>query len=817
MLQDVRFAIRTLLKDRGFTVTAVLTLAVCIAANTATFAIVHAVLLRPLPVPDSQDIVLMSNRYPKAGAADSNYSAGGDYFDRLTAITALQDQAMFDTSRPTLDVNGTPEQIVSMDGTPSLFRLLRVAPVLGRAFTADEGETGHEQKVILSYGLWQRLFGGDRNAIGRQIRLNGRNHEVVGVMPPGFLFFDPDVRLWTPLAFTPQQKTAHHSNNWMNIGRMKPGATVAQVQAQVNALNASNNERFPEFKELLINAGFHTAVERLQDVLVRDVRSTLYLLWGGAGFLLLIGALNIANLAFARFNLRRKEFATRIAIGAGRAHLTRQLVVENALLGLAAGALGTMMGAGLLPALTVLGLDRIPRATEVRIDAMVAIFSLGIAVLAAVLTSLVPLSAVFRASLNEELRQGGRSGSGGVRAFVRQALVAAQVGLAFALLAGAGLLLASFRHVLRVNPGFRTDGIMTGSINAPRSRYAGDVEIRNLEERISSAIRQIPGVASAGATTTIPFGRNHSDSVIFAEGYVMNPGESVISPRAITVTPGYLETMGISLLHGRYFNDQDNERSAPAIIVDEILAKKFWPNTDPIGRRMYQPQDPKDLLKTDEHTRWLHVVGVVRSISQDALDSKTESAGAYYFANRQDPQRFLTFAIKLSSDAESVTRAIRSTIGSIDPEMAVFDVKSMSERAEMSLSSRRAAMALAIAFGGLALFLAAIGTYGVLAYLVTQRRREIGIRVALGSTSGGIVRLVFREGLLLVGIGLVLGIAAAVGLSRALASELYGVSALDPAVLAGVVALLASAALVACVVPARRAARVDPVVVLNEN
>jgi predicted permease len=817
MLQDVRFAFRTLLKDRGFTVTAVLTLAVCIAANTATFAIVNAVLLRPLPVPDSQDIVLMSNRYPKAGAGDSTYSAGGDYFDRLTGVTALQDQAMFRPNRPALDVRGTPEQIVSMEATPSLFTLLRVAPVLGRTFTAEEGETGHELKVILSYGLWQRLFGGDRNAIGRQIRLNGRTHEVVGVMPPDFLFFDPDVRLWTPIAFTPEQKTAHHSNNWMNIGRLKPGATVSQVQAQVSAVNAANNEKFPEFKELLINAGFHTAVERLQDVLVRDVRSTLYLLWGGAGFLLLIGALNIANLAFARLNLRRKEFATRIAIGAGRVHLSRQLMVENAMLGLAGGALGTMMGAVLLPALTVLGLDRIPRANEVRIDATVAIFSMGIAVIAAVLTSFVPLTSVFRSSLNEELRQGGRSGSVGTRAFVRQVLVAAQVAIAFALLAGAGLLLTSFRHVLRVNPGFRTDGVMTASISAPRSRYAGDVEVRSLEERVSAAIRQVPGVASAGATTAIPFGVNQSASVIFAEGYVMNPGESVISPRSITVTPGYFETMGIPLVRGRYFNDQDNERSAPAIVVDEILAKKFWPNADPLGRRMYQPQDPKDILKTDEHTRWLRVVGVVRPISQDALDSKTESVGTYYFAQRQSPERFLTFAIKLSSDAESVTRAIRSTIASIDPEMVVFDVKSMSQRAEMSLSSRRAAMALAIAFGGLALFLAAIGTYGVLAYLVTQRRREIGIRVALGSTSGGIVRLVFREGLLLVGIGLVLGIAAAVGLRRALASELYGVSALDPAVLAGVVALLASAALVACIVPARRATKVDPVVVLNES
>ena len=283
------------------------------------------------------------------------------------------------------------------------------------------------------------------------------------------------------------------------------------------------------------------------------------------------------------------------------------------------------------------------------------------------------------------------------------------------------------------------------------------------------------------------------------------------------MTPGYFETMGISLLRGRYFSDQDNERSAPVIIVDEILAKKFWPGADPIGRRMYQPQDINDLLKTDEHTRWLRVVGVVRSIRQDALDSKTQSVGAYYFPHRQSPDRFLTFAVRLSTDPESATRAIRSKIAAIDPEMAVFDVKSMSRRADLSLSSRRAAMALALAFGGLALFLAAIGIYGVLAYLVTQRRREIGIRVALGSTGAGIVRLVFREGLLLVGIGLALGVAAAVALRQVVAKELYGVSALDPAVLAAVVALLGGVALLACVVPARRALKVEPVIVLSEN
>jgi putative ABC transport system permease protein len=493
-------------------------------------------------------------------------------------------------------------------------------------------------------------------------------------------------------------------------------------------------------------------------------------------------------------------------------------VVESVILGITGGVLGTVTGAALLPALTAIGLDRLPRANEVRIDFEVIAVSLCAAILAAVVTALIPLPAIFRTSLNVALREDNRSGtSGGRTRAIRRFLVAAQVGFAFALVAGAGLLLASFRQLLRVDPGFQTQNIITASVTAPRSRYPQDQDVRTLVARLSTAVRQVPGVVSVGSTTAIPFGTNQSDSVIFAEGYVMKPGESVVSPRQIKITPGYLETMGITLVRGRYFTGHDDDKAPGAIIVDEILARKFWPNSDPIGRRMYQPQHVSDLMKTDANTRWLYVVGVVRSITQDALDSKTASVGTYYFPHAQSPQRFVTLAVKASTGAQSTAQAIRSTIASIDSELAMFDVKSMSERTQLSLSSRRAAMALALVFGGLALFLAAIGIYGVLAYLVTQRRREIGIRVALGSTSGGIVGLVVREGLGLVAMGLALGIAAALGLRRVVENELYGVSALDPMVFAAVIATLALVALVACIGPARRATRVDPIIVLNEN
>ncbi|MBI3473377.1 MAG: ABC transporter permease, partial [Candidatus Solibacter usitatus] len=619
LIRDFIYAARSLGRDKGFAVTVALTLAVSIGANTATFAIVHSILLRPLPVPEASAILLMSNQYPKAGVGESSFSGAGDYYDRLRDVPAFQQQAMFNFANQTVEINGTPEQVTGMAATPSLFRLLRVAAAHGRTFTEEEGEIGAERKIILSYGLWRQLYGGSTSALGRDLRLGGRPFTIVGVMPPGFVFINPEVRLWAPLAFLPAQKSSHHSNNWYNIGRLKPGATLQQAQAQIDALNAANLERSPQWKEILTNAGFHTRVEPLQDQLVKDVKGVLYLLWGGAVFVLLIGGLNIANLALARLTLRRKELATRLALGAGRAQLTRQLAVENLLLAVTGGAAGVALGAALLRALAA-GLGRLPRAHEVRIDGVVALVVLGLALVTGILAGLIPLAQVFKASLSNVLHEDSRTGTSGSRARrVRQGLVVAQFALAFVLLAGAGLLLASFRQLLQVDPGYRTGGVLTASINAPRSKYPGPGELRTLMNRSLEALRRIPGARSAGATTVIPLGGDRSDSVILAEGYVMRPGESLISPRQATVTPGYFETLGIALLRGRYFDDRDRENAPFAVIVDERLARRFWPDRDPIGRRMYQPQDVNDLMKIDARTRWLRVVGVVRSVRSDDL------------------------------------------------------------------------------------------------------------------------------------------------------------------------------------------------------
>ena len=817
LIRELKMAIRSLAHSKGYGLAVVITLSACVAVNVAIFAIVNSVLLRPLPVPNAQQIVLMSNRYPKAGVPDQYISASGDYYDRLKYVTALQDQAEFRVADQTLTINGMPEQTKGMIATPSIFALLQVQPVLGRAFTEAEGEIGSEQKVILSYGLWQELYAGDRNALGKELRLSGRPFTIVGVMPHNFVFINPEVRLWIPAAFTADEKVTHHNNNWYSIGRLKAGATIEQVQAQVNALNSANLDKFPQFKELLLNSGFHTAVEPLQDMLVRDVKGVMYLLWAGAVFVLLIGTLNVANLALARVSLRKKEIATRLALGAGPARLMGQFLAQNLVLAAISCVLGIVLGSSVLRVLTIAGLNHFPRAHEVSINRNVIATAVLMAAGAGVLISVLSVFGFAKQGLQEVLRDDDRTGTGGKSTRrVRQSLVVAQIGFAFSLLFGAGLLLASFRQLLDVNPGFRTKGIVTASVSAPEAKYSDPMQQQALMNRALASIRGTPGVISAGATTAIPLGGNFNNSVILAEGHTMRAGESVISPTRLEVTPGYLETMGIPLLRGRYFQESDDRNSPLVVIVDERLAERFWPHRDPVGQRMYEP-DEKSVTKPDEHTVWYRVVGVVRSVRLEDLSGTGNPVGSYYYPYAQRPSNRYTIAIAAAGDGIALIGTVRAKMAALDPDLALFDVRTMAQREELSLASRRTSMLLAMTFGALALFLAAIGIYGVLAYLVAQRRREIGIRVALGSTHSGIVRLVIREGFVMVGVGLAMGMIAAVSLRSAIRSEIYGVGPLDPLVVGGVTLVFAVVALCACIVPARRAARVDPMIVLNQQ
>ena len=813
---SLRFAVRSLFRDKGFALTTILTLAISIAASSAMFAIVNSVLLRPLPFQDSGNILLVHNDYPKAGVGPMSSSSAADYYDRLEGMKAFEEQAMFNFGNQTIEINNNPEQVRGMRATPSLFRLLKVGAAEGRTFTNDEGEEGADQKVILSYALWEQLYAGDKSIIGRELRMNGGRRTIVGVMPQGFQLMDPDVRFWTPLSFTREQKKTHHSNNWYHVGRLKPGATPQQAQLQVDAINAANMEQFPQMRELLINAGFQSKVAPLQEHMVRDVKGGLYLLWGGAMCLVLIGAVNLLSISLARINTRRKDMATRLALGAGRARIAWQLATEHVLLGLAGASAGIGLTFALMHLISSTSVD-LPRAGEIRLDATVMAFGFGLALVVAVFAGLAPLAGMFDKTLGDGLREDSRTGTRGrASRLARQCLVALQVACAFVLLVGAGLLLASFSRLLQVNPGYDTKGVLTAAYVAPQSRYAGDKELIILADRALESMRSLPGVKVAGGANIVPLGGDHSDSVILAEGYMMKPGESVVSPNASTVTPGYFEAMGISVLKGRPFDDHDTETSKPVVIVDEKLAAKFWAGQDPIGRRMYLPQSAEKLLVIDEKTKWLTVAGVVRSIRQDDLSGKGNSAGASYFPLKQNPTRAFVLTLKTAGDAASLTSAVRDRMKQIDPQLALFEIHTMEEREQLSLAPRKTSMFLAAGFGAVALFLASLGIYGVLAYLVTQRRREIGIRVALGSTQGGVARLVLSEGMLLAGAGLVMGVAGAVGLRTMIESQVYGVSPLEPSVLLAVSALLAVVALMACLAPIRRAMSVNPVVALNE-
>jgi predicted permease len=623
MLQDIRFGLRLLWKDRGFAATSILTLALCVGANAAIFAVVNSVLLRPLPVPHAEQLVHTYNAYPGAGVTGRGSTGVPDYYDRLKQTTAFQEQALFNTRGVTLGGEGEPQRIVAMMGTPSLLRLLQAQPVRGRVFTEDEGEIGKIHKVVLTYASWLQWFGGQDNAIGRDLRINGEPYTVVGVLPKGFGFLEPDIKLWMPVAFTAQEKSdeQRHSNNWSYVGRLKPGATVEQARQQIDALNGRNLDRFPNLKQILINAGFHTVVVPLQEHLVRDLRATLYLLWGGVVFVLLVGAVNVTNLMLVRSSARMKELATRHALGAGLGRIAGQLLTETMLLSAAGGALGLGLGYAGVRALTAFGLEATPQGTQVTIDATVIAFTFGLAFVLAVLISLIPVLSLGQMNLSQSFREEGRSSTASRGARVtRRVLVTAQIAFAFMLLIGAGLLLASFQRVLGVRPGFDASHVMTGIVSLPATRYKEDAQRITFWGQLSDRVRALPGVQAAGITSNLPLGGSYNDSVILAEGYAMSPGESLISPFASSASPGYFEAMSIPLRRGRLFTAADDERAPKVLIIDERLAQRFWKGADPVGRRMWKPENPEEFTKgPGPKSHFLTVVGVVGSVRTTGL------------------------------------------------------------------------------------------------------------------------------------------------------------------------------------------------------
>jgi predicted permease len=822
LLRDLQSSVRLLVKDRAFTATTILTLAVCLGANAAIFTVVDSVLLRPLPVPGADRIVAMGDVYPTVTPNDILSNTAPSYFDRLQAITALESQAMFALWFDTITSDGISEEIRGMKATPSLFRLLQVSPALGRTFTDAEGEIGAEQKVILSHGLWQRLYGGDPAVIGQDLRLGwtGLRYKIVGVMPRGFSFFDVGhdghartpgdaVQFWIPLAFTPAQISddARTRYGFFHVGRIRPGATVEHVRGQVDALNAETIRRFPQFG--LAELGMYTAVTPLQHALTRGIRGTLFLLWGGAAFVLLIGSINIANLALARASSRARELATRVALGAGRYRINRQLILEGVVLAGIGGLAGVGVAVWILRTLASSGIENIPNAAHIRMDGIVIGVTLAASVLVGVVIGLVPAATAAGPNLNQVLAEGSRLGTGGrgTRRF-QHGLVIAQVGFSVVLLIGAGLLLTSFRNLLAVDAGFRAERVLTATIFPPPSRYKDQRAVMALVDRMVNSVRNIPGVEAAGMTSNIALSGRTTPATVSPAADSPEPGDALVLPSVVGVTPGYFEAMATALVRGRYFTEDDRENTRPVAIVDERLAARFWPGQDPIGKGLFRGD-------SGPYT----IVGLVRDVRFESLAGRTEPSGAAYFPHSQAPPlgRLRWIAIKTAGEPTGVMRAVQSALMAIDPALPLSDIQTMSQRTSRSLVPQRLAMALASMFGFVALFLSVLGIYGVLAYVVAQRRREIGIRIALGSTMRGIFQLVFKEGLALVTAGLVLGLFGAVALGRALESHVFGVRPTDPFVLGTVIVSTAIIALLACVSPAYRATRVDPLSTLSEQ
>ena len=817
-MSELRHSIRLLLKDRSFTVTALLTLALCIGANTAIFSVVRSVLLRPLPVPHADRLVFIYNSYPNAGAERAGAGVP-DFFDRLTALSALKDQALFRTSGATLVADKGAERLKTVVATPSFFRLTQVKPVVGTLFTDAESEEGAARRVLLSYATWQQRYSGDSAIVGQEIRLNGNPTTVAGVLPAAFTPLWNDIDVFLPAVFSARDKSdsSRHSNSWGMVGRLVPGASVGQVQQQLDALNVANDERFPQFKQILKDAGFTTVAVSLQEDVVRDLRPVLYLLWGGVLLVLLIGAVNIANLVMVRASGRSRELATRHAIGATFGRLSRVLLTETVLLSVVGGVAGVLVGWWALSAVPLLGLDEIPRGHEINLDAMSVAASLALTVVVGLLIGLVPVIGLRRMNVNATLREEGRGGTVSRRTNVlRRGLATAQIALACVLLVGAGLLVSSFDKVLRIDPGFAPEGVITASISFPSASYAEDPALITGVNRMLDGARSIAGVELAGVTSSIPFGGSFNDSVIFAEGYVMKPGESVISPSQTAVTDGYFETMDTPLVTGRYFTTGDTADSPLVTVIDERLAARFWPGQDAVGRRLYRPEDMNDLTTITENTKFMNVVGVVKNVENKGLATGIEPVGAYYFPYTQSTARSVVIAMRTAVTPESVVNSLRAKVASVDPELPLFDVLTMVERMDDSLVSRRVPMLLAMAFAGVALFLSAIGVYGVLAYQVSQRRREIGIRMALGSTTREVFTLVLRDGAKIAGAGLAAGLAGTYFAGQAMQSQLYDVAPSDPLVIGVVAAVLATVALVATLIPARRASKVNPLTALTD-
>jgi predicted permease len=817
-LQDIKLGLRTTRKDWSYTTTAVVTLAICLAGNAAILPAVNDMLLHPLRVPEPERVVLMANQYPRVEKRVGMVSAPPDYEDRLRYVNALDEQALYNYAADTIDSGGLPTRVLGLIATPSLLRVLRVTPALGRAFVDNDGTPGNDRRVILSDGLWRELYGADPAVVGKTLRLTGRDFTIVGVFPPEFSFGGPEVRFWLPLALDARQRSdeRRHANGWFSVGRLKPDASIAQVEEQLKALDAANRARFPKMAPLLANTGHYTSVAPLGVVLTRSVKTPLTLVWGAALAVLFVGVINLGHLALARSRIRLHEVGTRLAIGARTWDILRQLLVEGWIIAGAGTCLALIASRWLARLVSAARPAGLPVPSNAFLDAEAILVIVVLGALVGTLIGVISALPLFTTRLGAMLKQETRSGlRGRASRTARRTLIVAQMACSFVMLVGAAVLWMSVRTLLASDLGVKIDHVITGSISLPRQRYSADDDARAFVNRSLEAIRRLPGVAAAGASTIMPMSNMFSSGPINAEGYIPKRGEPPVAALRAIVTPGYFEAAGTVLVRGRFFDERDNDASARTIVIDEQLARRLWGNADPIGRRVYRPERPAEMLAPDPATRWLTVVGVAAHARLRGPEADDDVPPSYVPYSITAPRDF-GFLVRTSIDPAAIAGQMRSAVASIDREIPLSDIRTLTERTDLAIAARRTTMQLATVFALVAVLLSAVGLYGVLTYLVARRTREIGVRLALGSTPRRIVGLVLREGLGLATAGVVVGALGVLSLRQVLASYVNGITMADPRMMALIALGLVSIALAACAYPARRAASVDAIQVLRD-
>jgi len=819
LAKDFRYAIRMLAKSPGFTLAAILSLAIGIGANTSIFSIINALLLRPLPYQDAGRLVILWNRSPGLNITEDWFSTA-QYFDIKNGHHGFEQVAIAIGGNYNLTSQGEPERVGTIRVSSNLLPMLGQAAALGRVFAPDEDSPGKPATALLSYGMWLRHFGADPKMIGQSVTLNGVPYEVVGIMPRAFSLprevlptldgaEQADILLPLPMPLDAAQNRDHEDYNIM--GKLKPGVSVAQAQAEMDTITARLRHDYPQTYPP--NGGLTFGIVPLLEQVVGDARPNLFVLLGAVACVLIIACANVASLLLARAVARQKEIAIRTAMGASRSRIVRQVLTESVLLSLSGGVVGVLLAFWSLHWIHVFGPKSVPRINDIGIDRVALVFTFVLSLLSGAVFGLVPALRVSRLDLHATLKDANRGTAGASAVWgrghnLRRMLVISELALCVMLLIGAGLLIRSFVRLQGVSPGFNPNNVLTLELTMSGPRYKDPQVVVATYRQLWNRLEGLPGATASGAVTALPLSQMFAWGPITVEGRVPPPGENFINADQRVVSGHYFEAMQIPLRSGRFFNEQDTFTSPKVVVIDEYMAQQLWPNQDPIGRRIH-------FGGITDKNPWETVVGIVGRVKQYTLDS--DSRIAFYLPQTQYPARAMNVVLRSGADPATLTSAVKQQIHELDNDLPLYNVRTMNQRLDESLAQRRFAMLLLALFAFVALALAAIGTYGVMAYLVNQGTREIGIRIALGATQRAIVRLIVLKGLVLALCGVAIGVAGAFAGSRLMRSLLFGVTPSDPFTFVVISLLLTLITLLASYIPAHRAAQIDPIVSLRDE